>query len=655
LGGFSRESEDRKTGRPKDRKTERPKDRKTESIRFASYLIKLEMKKLLPFFVMMIVGFAAMSQKSQQQIMEDSVYGWYKVYNFKAKEYKPQVAFGRNYTPKQKAYVDSIANWIQASYIPKGGIGDVKRRLLSPNSAYLSLESLPQAYGVTAFTWSMFVKPDGKHDIIRETEIPFGVYANETVGMPIHFLCTPKQYYFTRPGSAEERFAFTDPSLRKKYDITQLPQLKKFITFYSEASNYDRNAGLVDAVLLSKDNKMPYVQITKREYLGLLPDAIERKFQEEKKYAEKNWPEGKVRDNALIESVARKEKRLLRLKENLDRYKNRLDEPAEVFSIQPSILLENANDIFTGDGGHSSKYGVYKVDPEMIAKCKEDNPQWVLITWNWIANDPKLVHMHESIINNFNFQYVYDFFFDKEKVKGKPYKPLNDPTPIKSENKTTLSETAINSAKDSRVHFFEDFSSSIIGQKPFGWYSEMSGAGTHALVTSLGEVEGKWLAVKGNKVNPLKLKKPLPSNFTLQFTVAVPKGFTWGGKSLEMVLASQVKEGIDDQSLSFKLRPGFDGRAGSGELSTSFKQNAYNPAKYGDVSGFSNNLPLNRIEVQIRKKGKDITVFIGGRQVNSFSTTMTSDISFNSLCFKHSRSDAPSEVYYISNIKLTTE
>ncbi|MDZ7650952.1 MAG: hypothetical protein U5K54_29570 [Cytophagales bacterium] len=33
-------------------------------------------------------------------------------------------------------------------------------------------------------------------------------------------------------------------------------------------------------------------------------------------------------------------------------------------------------------------------------------------------NDPLEKHMHESIINNFNFDYVYNFFFYPEKVKG---------------------------------------------------------------------------------------------------------------------------------------------------------------------------------------------------------------------------------------------
>jgi len=332
-----------------------------------------------------------------------------------------------------------------------------------------------------------------------------------------------------------------------------------------------------------------------------------------------------------------------------------MDEPAEVFSTQPSILLENASDIFTGDGGHSSKYGVYKLDPEMSSKCKEDSPQWVLITWSWDDNDPKLVHMHESIINNFNFQYVYDFFFDKEKVKGKPYKPLNDPTPVKKVYKTSLSETAIKVASDRKVHFFEDFSNSVVGQKPYEWYSEISGAGTYALVTSFEGVEGKWLAIKGNRVSPLKIKKPLPANFTLQFSVVVPKNFTWGAKSLELVLASQVKEGLDDQSVMLRLRPGFDGRPGSGELISSFKDKAFNGSKYGDVPGFSNNSPLNRIEVQLRKNGKDVSLFINGRLINSFSTSIPSDLLFNTFYIKHSRSDAATEVYYVSNLKLTTD
>ena len=29
-----------------------------------------------------------------------------------------------------------------------------------------------------------------------------------------------------------------------------------------------------------------------------------------------------------------------------------------------------------------------------------------------------IIHLHESILNNFNFDYVYNYFFNPEKVKG---------------------------------------------------------------------------------------------------------------------------------------------------------------------------------------------------------------------------------------------
>lgn len=609
------------------------------------------MKKIVSFFWLLLIGVTALSQKSEKQIIEDSVYGWFKVYNFKANEYKPQVANGRTYSSRQKSYVDSFANWIQASYIPKGGLGDVKRKLISPKSDYVSLESLPQAYGATAFTWAMSVnKATGKHEIIRETEIPFGVFANEVIGMPIHVLCTPAQYFFTRPGTGDDRFRFVDGSLRSKYDITKLPQLKKYITFYSEASNYDRNASLVDAVLLSKDNRMPFIAVSKGEYLDLLSDALERAYQKDVDYAEKQWSAGAARDNVLNEARAKKDKRRLKIAQARERYKGRLTEVATVTTAQPGILLENYEDIFEGNGGAANKYTIYKVDPEMAAKCKEDTPQWILFTWYWEADDPKLVHMHESIINNFNFDYVYDFFFSPQKVKGLSYKPLRNPYPAKSANNDQNVTAAKKPLPGENVVYFEDFSTSPLNQKPADWYSEISGSGVQSKVSRVDGLQGNWLVIKGNKVSPLSLPKPMPSDFSLSFDVAVPQGFTWGAKGLELVLNQNDKSGKALASIWFKIRPGFDGRDGFTSLESAVGKN--NKLQDGAASGFSNNKPVNLVPVIIEKKGDQLTIKVNAVVAHTLSPSLQAGTIFNQLYFKHISSDADSEKYYISNIRI---
>ena len=51
-----------------------------------------------------------------------------------------------------------------------------------------------------------------------------------------------------------------------------------------------------------------------------------------------------------------------------------------------------------------------------------------MVSWFWNPQNHAAKYLHESIINNFNFGYVYNFFFDPEKVKGQPYKPLRSPS-----------------------------------------------------------------------------------------------------------------------------------------------------------------------------------------------------------------------------------
>jgi hypothetical protein len=170
--------------------------------------------------------------------------------------------------------------------------------------------------------------------------------------------------------------------------------------------------------------------------------------------------------------------RLAGLKKNREKYKDRLAEIA-LTSAQPSLTdLENGRDVFSNGylddvESTSGRVPVYKVDPAMAELCKKDKPQWILIGWWWAPHEAVEKHLHESIINNFNFDYVYNFFFDSEKVKGQRYQPLRSPLTKETVKVNEPSEASRNYLADKNVFFFEDFSTTEIGKKPVGWQTKL--------------------------------------------------------------------------------------------------------------------------------------------------------------------------------------
>jgi len=86
------------------------------------------MKKVLTFFACFISLTTCFAQEINRRDLEDSVIGWIKVYNFKGAK-QPMTVDGKVYSVAQMSICDSLANWIQASYIPKGGLGDVIKEL----------------------------------------------------------------------------------------------------------------------------------------------------------------------------------------------------------------------------------------------------------------------------------------------------------------------------------------------------------------------------------------------------------------------------------------------------------------------------------------------------------------------------------------------
>lgn len=597
--------------------------------------------------LLMAIPSAASAQEIPRGTFQDSLLGWIKVYKFTGPR-APLLVDAKRYSPVQLSIIDSLANWMQASYTPKGALGDVVRKVSTKLGLYNQDEaSLPQSYGAEARTYFQ-LKYAANHKIVPYTSDhwTWSVRANEVFGEPLLALNTPTQYYFLLPNSSAQVTPAT-----QRYDISHHPALKPFISYYNDQTK----STTVNAtyVVLSKDNKFPFVKITKAEYLEKLAGAVERKHDKEKEEVVKGWPEGKARSDGLKAADDRYQKRVSLLGTNREKYAARLQETAEVFTIQPDVLLENYKDVFEGNGGPGERYSVYKVDPVMADLAKTDQPQWILVWWDGDLLDPVEKHQIESIVNNFDFQYVYDYFFAPEKVKGRPYRPLHSPDARPVVVVKEASEAARASASDAKVYLFEDFSTSAVGNPPNGWTIGR----TTGTVASLDGLPGNWVLMAGEaKLAPKQLKAPLPPNFTLTYELVASQNFTWGAKGMTFRLANEKSPGNADSYLSLKLRPGYDGRDGEATLETQFPAGYSSGTKYLPATGFSNNKQNNRITVSIRKTGETIQVFIDANKIADLDKAMPAGLLFNAMSF--SVLGSPSELkdkFYIGRIRISRE
>lgn len=616
------------------------------------------MKKIFLFSFLFVSAATSFAQQIPPQSIEDNVLGWMKVYNFKGIKETKKVD-DKLYSAAQLSLCDTFANWMQASYIPKGGLGDIKKSVSEKLGLYnKNTAALPQSYGAYAKTY-LFLRYNSSRKMEPESDhhLYWGVFANQVPGWPVPDISTPAQYYFTMPsfesasGGAEE--------LKKIHDLTKNANLKPYISFWIK--NIEAGNG-TDYVLLSKDNKSPFIKLTKGEYLQLLETAIPRFYEAEKK---KIYEKEQGNQKSIAYFMKYLDEKIERfntgLKKNREKYRNRLEEIA-MTSKQPSVYDLEYGDVFsngsvTDPESTSGRVPVYKVDPAMAELCKKDKPQWILVSWWWSPNNPVEKYMHESIINNFNFDYVYNFFFDPEKVKGQAYKPLRPPLYKEAVAVTQASETSKKITTDKNIHFFEDFSTTAIGNKPIDWHTKLAFDGSSSVITKLDGLDGNWAELRGHYINATLLKKPMPQNFTLSYELVAAQNFTWGAKGLTIQLSKETSPGNAELFLKLKLRPGSNGSNGEATLETKFPSppGYSNGTKWYVATGFSNNKKNNRITVTIKKSDETLQVFIDNNKIAEYEKAIPSALLFNALSFDCSGNSAENDKFYVSNIKISKD
>ncbi len=106
--------------------------------------------------VLLLVHVAASAQTTQfipRESIADTVIGWIRLHDFTGAR-KPLKVDDKLYSPAQLSMGDAFASWMQASYTPKGGLGEVRLFVSEKLGLYsLTDAALPQTYGATARTY----------------------------------------------------------------------------------------------------------------------------------------------------------------------------------------------------------------------------------------------------------------------------------------------------------------------------------------------------------------------------------------------------------------------------------------------------------------------------------------------------------------------
>jgi hypothetical protein len=204
---------------------------------------------------------SAQSVRVPRELIDGQVLGWIKIYDYKGATL-PIKQDQRVYSPAQLSVAQLFANWMQASYLPTGALGDVfqirneKLGLYNQKTA-----AQPQSYGAFAKLYDQLkYGVNKKIEPLTADSFVWSIEANGTFGVVAYAVSTPERYYFTLPTFAQQGFG---DDLEKAVDLSRHPVLGRFPAFFMRNSA----TGNRKYVLLSKDRRLPFVTITKGEYL----------------------------------------------------------------------------------------------------------------------------------------------------------------------------------------------------------------------------------------------------------------------------------------------------------------------------------------------------------------------------------------------------
>lgn len=496
------------------------------------------MKKIILVQVALAFHISVFAQQTPEQRIQDSVIGWWN-----NNQYDNKIKPSNDPVQKRRIQIcDSIVSWVKKSYTPVAGLGTFTRY-----NGSLS-------FGVSLAVWDvshekMWTDEKGRFKPISEQLTQFAIEANTLPSAtPVLFLNHEKDFYFLMEPDGYMTEQTTNK--RKGYDFKNNPNVNKYITRITNNQNW---------VILTANNRYPFVPVSIGEFLDRAEASIAKEKILEKEKVDRTFSGKSERDKqSRDEAWALKEKQfslvLGRINKWRQLYKNRLQEPASFRANNQTLLTgfndDNIDPFSVRDIEKERKqYNiVYKVAAETVEKTRTDKPQWITVWWPFHgkASGNQLYEMSTAMLENINYEYIYQYFFEPDKVKNKAYKPANEESLQKRLNayrtkyRNNIIEVYNTKASATGAYFFEDFSNGTIGTPPRNWYYNTAGV-LPFVISKIDGVNGNWLKLSyGRRIRPSFLKTPIPQDFQFDFDVMTEKNFKGRtGGCLELTLNTQ--------------------------------------------------------------------------------------------------------------------
>ena len=604
-------------------------------------------------------------QLTPEQRIQDSVIGWWDNKYFD-NHLKPD---NTSLQKKKIAIVDKFVEWMKKSYTPVAGLGTYSRYVWKNNSRVLF------------HVWNVSLRKEwldskGHFKPIDEENTPFNIHANIIpASYAVSFLNTPDQYFFTWPpdgyGMAYSKKKDMDPRIH--------PNVYKYITHINEDVT----------VFLAPNNKLPFSEVTIGQYLDESLLSLDKNLQKEKEKINEQWSDTKSREKAYAFVQKDDERYRTAIAKWRDKYKNKLKGPAILHDKQPTLINQfygNMDPFALTDNEKAWKqyFPVFKLDAATIEKCKTDQPQWIAVSFPYETKEDgnQLYEMYTALTQHINYDYIYNYFYDTEKVKGISYKPANEEQlkarldSYHNKTATAISAPPPTSKLPPNVFFKDDFSTGTEGGEPANWFYKKFGK--HSSIATVKNQPGNWIQLGAEQVSPSLLIKPLPENFTLEYDLATDAEFssrTGGSASLILNTRHSKEDGSenlydDGTRVVISIQSGnvadYDNNNYRGNIKIDIKASMSEELSYtNELRQFTNK--TNSIHVTVKLKGGSLSVLINNKEVavssdfklayggSCISCGVPAGTKFNAVFWRNSSNDIENTKTYISNVKISKE
>ena len=377
----------------------------------------------LSLLSLLLLNITSQAQRTKDAMLEDSIFAWKPMAPLVPSKYPWAISSAQQKLP------NLFFDWIKKSHQLVGAVNK-SYALAEPNKKE---EVSSYAIGVNAAVWKAEWDNSGKMvKNMPHTEVPIQMLTNYLMdAQPISLLSIPGRTVFTRRSpNPEETFKNWDygNKLVKQFQLEKNPQISKYIIQYYGCVG--EGCQPMVAVYLSPNNKLPIRQLTRGEVLDMCEAAIPGEMKRllgDPVTVNNNYLKEKYNARAKELETVEKPKWKANIEKLRKQYRNSLNEPAFIDNSNGILMseFEYGDDIF--EKSDSKLYGVYTYEDGVMENSKKDKPLWICISWMPVVETGEVYsrEIHRSMTSYFNFDYVYDYFFNPEKVKGQPYSIRN--------------------------------------------------------------------------------------------------------------------------------------------------------------------------------------------------------------------------------------